>query len=366
MAPLFFVPALLLVVAFSLRARSLPSPLGDFLEQYAGFSNGDLQDLAEGRPVATVVETQAGDEIALAGAIRIAVSSDFFLRQFSDIARFKRSKAVTEIAKFGDPPALADLAGLHLSRNTLRALRQCRVGNCNVKLSEEEIGRIRDGISWNGSDAAKTASGRFRKMLLQRVLSYEKSGNAGLADYADRNPPESLAEISGELLGESSYLGKFAPQLDECLRSFPRCAPGIGGFLYWSKEKYHSGLRPVISVTQVLIDRVKVGGSDWTWAASKQLYADHYSDGSLGMTLMVEAPPENGRPSFYLVYLNRTQSDSLQGFFAFLIRGFIRDRARSELSDELERMRTRIQTLWNADHSPVAPTASPVTRNEEQ
>lgn len=363
MAALVLLPALLVAAGFSLRAQPLPSPLGDFLKQYAGFGNGDLQHLAEGQPVATVMETKEGDEIALAGAIRIAVSSDFFLQQFKDITRFKRSKAVTEIGKFGDPPALADLAGLHLTENTLTALRQCRVGNCNVKLSAKEIERISKDTAWNEPNAARTATRGFREMLLQRVLSYEKSGNAGLADYADKTPPESLADVSTGLLGESPYLEKYAPQLEECLLFFPRCAPGIGGFVYWSKETYHSGLRPVISVTQVLIDRVKVGGSDWTWAASKQLYADHYSNGSLGMTLMVDAAPENGRPSFYLVYLNRTRSDSLRGFFAFFIRGFIRGRARGELSQELERIRTRIQTLWNDDHPSADQPPNPATRN---
>ena len=197
-------------------------------------------------------------------------------------------------------------------------------------------------------------------MVHQAVVGGLK-GNSGLADYNDKKPPISLAHESSQLLGESAYLGQFAPQLANCLRLFPTCDSGIESFLYWSKENYGHGLKPVVSMTHVLIDRRSEHGEEWIWEASKQLYADHYSDGSLGVTLMVNAPPENGKPSFYLVYLNRTRSDSLKGFFAFLIRGIIRGKARGELSDQLEGIRTRMERQWTNTSS----TAGQLTHTEE-
>jgi hypothetical protein len=343
----------------------VPASLGDFLKQYAGFSNGNLEDLAEGQPVAKTMETAAGDEVALAGAIRIAVPTDFFLKEFTDIVRFKQGQSVPEVAKFSTPPTLANLAGLHLDKKSLADLQGCQVGNCNLKLSAKDIERFQKDISWSDPKPYILANRLLRQVLLQRVQDYLQSGNAGLADYADKNPPESLSLASGKLLKESTYLSKFAPQLADCLNSFPKCDPKIESFLYWSKEEYGNGLKPVISVTQVLIDRVKMGDSDWIWEASKQIYADHYSDGSLGVTLMVAAPPENGKPSFYLIYLNRTRSDSLKGFFAFFIRGIIRGEARGKLSDQLVRMQTRMQKRWAAA-SPAGQPSGQVTHSEER
>jgi hypothetical protein len=358
---------LLLAFAPSLGAQTVPVPLQTFLKEHAQFDESDLRALAEGRPVAEVSETKVGDEVAVVGAIRIAVPREFFLRQFTNIVQFKREQSVTEVGKFGKPPALEDLNGLQLHAQSVQSLRECRAGRCALKLPSKDIQRFQKDISWSTTNADESANQLFREVLLRRVHAYLESGNAGLADYNDKKSPISLAHGSAQLLGESAYLRQFAPHLAECLELFPKCDSGIETFFYWSKENYGHGLKPVVSVTHVLIDRRPQNEEKWFWEASKQLYADHYSDGSLGVTLLVEAPSENGRPSFYLVYLNRTRSDSLKGFFAFFVRGIVRSKARGELSDQLVRIRTRMESQWSAESAAAARTAgSRLTQNEDQ
>jgi hypothetical protein len=362
------VPSLILLVTFaaSLHAQTaVPASLRDFLEQHAGFEKSDIRDLAEGRPVAKVAETKSGDEVAVAGAVRVGVPRDFFLRQFIDIVGFKRQQSIHAVGKFEKPPTLGDLDGLQLHPKSMDALRDCRAGHCQLKLSAKDILRFQQEIAWSQPGAAESANGLFRGILLQRLLSYLESGNRGLADYNDKKSPVSLARESSRLVSESAYLQEFAPRLADCLKLFPDCDSGIETFHYWSKENYGHGLKSVVSMTQVLIDRQKVGDSEWIWEASKQLYADHYSDSSLGVMLMVEASPENGNPSFYLIYLNRTHFDSLRGFWAFVIRGIIRGKARGELSDQLELIRTRMQNVWMADATPAEKRSGRSAGNEE-
>ena len=358
--------ALLVVFAPFLRAQSVPAPLQDFLKKQANFEDSDLRALAEGRPAARVGETKVGDEVAVVGAIRIAVPREFFLRQFTNIVQFKRQQSVTEVGKFGRPPTLDDLTGLQLHAQSIDALRECQAGNCALKLPGKDIQRFQKDISWSAAGADESANRLFREVLLQRVHAYLESGNAGLSDYNDKKSPISLARGSAQLLGESGYLHQFAPHLAECLQLFPKCDSGIESFLYWSKENYGHGLKPVVSMTHVLIDRQPASGDKWIWEASKQLYADHYSDGSLGVTLLVDARAENRKPSFYLVYLNRTRSDSLKGFFAFFVRGIIRSKARGELSDQLVRIRTRMESRWSAEAATAGrTTGSQLTHIEE-
>jgi hypothetical protein len=359
--------ALFAAFAPSLRAQSVPAPLQTFLKEYAKFDESDLRALAEGRPAARVIETKVGDEVAVVGAIRIATPREFFLRQFTNIVQFKREQSVTEVGKFGKHPSLEDLAGLQLHAQSVEALRQCQSGRCALKLPSKDIQRFQKDISWSTTKADESANQLFREVLLQRVHAYLDSGNAGLADYNDKKSPISLAHGSAQLLDESAYLRQFAPHLAECLELFPKCDSGIETFFYWSKENYGHGLKPVVSVTHVLIDRQPRSEDKWFWEASKQLYADHYSDGSLGVTLLAEAPSENGRPSFYLVYLNRTRSDSLKGFFAFFVRGIVRSKARGELSDQLLRIRTRMESQWSAESAAAGRTAgSRLTHNRER
>lgn len=341
--------ALLAILAPSVRPQQIPSPLRNFLKTHAEFDEEDLRALAQGRPVAKVGETNAGDEVAVVGAIRIAVPREFFLRQFTDIEKFKRAQSVTEVGKFGETPALDDLSRLQLHHKSIEDLRKCRADKCGLKLPRKDIERFQQDVSWAAPGADQSVNRLFRETLLKRVRAYVESGNSGLAEYNDKKPPISLARVSTQLLRESAYLREFAPQLADCLQLFPACDSGLEGFVYWSQENYGHGLKPVVSMTHVLIHRQPESHEKWVWEASKQLYADHYSDGSLGVTLMVNAPPENGKPSFYLVYLNRTRSDSLKGFFAFLVRRIIRGKARGELSDQLERLRTRMETQWSND-----------------
>lgn len=347
---LWILPVAIIIVAPvpSVHAQTIPAALQRFLEKYAEFDASDLARLAAGQPVAKVSQTKAGDEVAVVGAIRIAVPREFYLERFTQIVQFMRQQGVSEAGKFRNPPALNDLAELHLQEKSLEDLRKCREGKCGMKLPAESIARFRKEISWSSPDAVQSANNLFREILLNRVRAYLASGNAGLAAYNDKKLPNSLARESDRLVLDSAYLRQFAPRLADCLRLFPACDSGIESFFYWSKENYGHGLKPVVSMTHVMIDRPPAVDSQWIWEASKQLYADHYSNGSLGVTLMVDAQAESGKPSFYLVYLNRTRSDTLHGFFSFFIGGIIRGEARNQLSDRLERLRARMESLWTS------------------
>jgi hypothetical protein len=64
---------------------------------------------------------------------------------------------------------------------------------------------------------------------------------------------------------------------------------------------------------------------------SKQLFASHYFEASLGMALFVPVP---GAQYGYVTYLNRSRVDTLRGFLAPIARIVAARRAR----DGLERM----------------------------
>src|ERR1035437_8151582 len=58
--------------------------------------------------------------------------------------------------------------------------------------------------------------------------------------------------------------------------------------------------------------------------ASKQIYASHYFDASLGLTAAIDDPGAAAGPGMYLVHLNRSRIDLLRGFFGGLRRAFLR------------------------------------------
>ena len=103
----------------------------------------------------------------------------------------------------------------------------------------------------------------------------------------------------------------YAPRLRRHLLEYPKSSTDkLTDFVYWSKELVRG--RPVISITHVAT-AAAIDDSPVAYAiGSKQIYAMHYYDASLGLTLLV---PDRTVPSpaTYVVYLNRSRIDLFDG-----------------------------------------------------
>ena len=141
----------------------------------------------------------------------------------------------------------------------------------------------------------------FRSLLIQYVSRYTKEGNAAMIAYADKLPAIRSSNEFLDQLKEFGWLRVDAPPLYDCLESFSGGAcPGIDGFLYWSNAKF--GLKPVFSITHVMIFRTMHEGQPWVFIAFKQIYADHYIESSLAVAVLAQdsADPANPALWFYI------------------------------------------------------------------
>ena len=62
-------------------------------------------------------------------------------------------------------------------------------------------------------------------------------------------------------------------------------------------------------------------------AVSRQVYASKYFDASLGLTLLLQG--DAGERATYVVYINRSRIDALDGWFGAVKRTMVRSRTRS-------------------------------------
>jgi hypothetical protein len=95
--------------------------------------------------------------------------------------------------------------------------------------------------------------------------------------------------------------------------------------------------RPVISITHVAIAAAVDDGPVTYAIGSKQIYAMHYFDASLGLTLLV---PDRtaAAPATYVVYVNRSRIDLFDGFFGGVARKIVAGKARVVVADQLQRL----------------------------
>jgi hypothetical protein len=150
-----------------------------------------------------------------------------------------------------------------------------------------------------------------------------------------------MADEMARMLLAPGPLAAYAPELLRFLEAFPRRRLADSeGFLYWSREVY--GLKPVISATHVTIYTRTVGGTPMSFVVSRGLYASHYFQGSMALTLAIEAPGA-ASPALYLVYVNRSRVDALDGAFGGLKRWIAGRRVRGGMDETLSGLRQRLE-----------------------
>ena len=319
------VLALLAVVATG-RANAQTWDFDD-LRAFSGLRADQWKAVDGGDPQARVLDTQQKREVAVVGVAHVRANTPCFIAQFQDIENFKKNPSVLRIRKFGRPIDPRDLEGFSLETGDLAALQNCRVGDCNVKLPAAVVERLAHDIDWSQPDYARRAKSIFGEELLAYVEAYLDRGNASLIEYRDKSKPVRLADEFRAVLDARPGLSGFVPEFHDYLAKYPsELLPGVSEFFYWSTESF--GLSPVASITHVSIyvqPRRAV-------VASKQIYASHYFDASLGMT----AALDDGGAVMYLVYLNRSRIDFLGGFFGGLRRALARGRLRDGMRKNLE------------------------------
>ena len=279
------------------------------LRTLASLTSDQWSAVNRGEPQARVLDTREKREVAIVGVARLKATTTCFVEKFKDIETFKKNPAVLRIRKFVPPLEPRDLEGFRLEPDDLANLHTCRVGNCKVKLPLGVVERLAREVDWSQPDHDGRAQSIFRDGMQRYLDTYIHHGNAALIEYRDKNKPVRLTDEFRGVLKARPGIAGLVPEFREYLAKYPTgILPEVQEFFYWLTESF--GLKPVASVTHVSI-YFQPGR---TVIASKQIYASHYFDASLGLTVALDDAAEAPVPSMYLVYLNRSRIDLLSGF----------------------------------------------------
>ena len=338
-----FAVAALLITAGSPVSRAAEKGMDlKTLITFLGFSEDESKKVAGGEVVASILpRTGEKREVAIAGVSRIEANTECFLARFRDIETFKKNPAVLRIGKLDLPVDSDGLAQLTLGANDLSSLRDCRPGECGVKLPAGMIEQLRQDVNWSSPEHAAYVQAVFRERLFDYLQKYLSEGNTALIAYQDKSKPVHMAEEFRSLLAAKPSLSELIPAFYEYLADYP-AAPlnGVDDFLYWSIENF--GFKPVTSVTHVIIFRQ----SGFAAIASKQIYASHYFDASLGLTFVLDDPDSPG--TMYLAYLNRSRIDLLGGFLGGIRRMVLRGRLMDGFKKNLQEVARKVGASCDA------------------
>lgn len=311
-----------------------PPQLTQFLQQSIGLDAAQLAAVERGEPVAKVLEARDRRDVALFGIITVPVPRDAYVRAIHEFPTSLRTPNRTQLGIFSNPATASDVAAVTINSRDAAEMKDCKPGDCVVKLPTADMRRIREQMNWSAPDLQAQLSAYARRRLVEYVTDYRTRGDSAMAVYDDRgNLNVRSSEAFAAQLAESPYVYQNVPSLYTYLSTYPRGSlPGASEILYWSEDVLPR-LRPILSVTHLVVYTPPELPAV-TIVAAKQIYANHYFEAALDLTGAVDRGP-----GMYLLVLRRYRFDNLPGGI-LNIRGRAINALRDQLVLDLRRQQT--------------------------
>ena len=327
--------------AATLTAQSPPAAVNPFafFAPAVTVTAKELRTLDQGGSIARVLPSR-DHQVAVFAAVSVNISADRLVAWMRRMPELKKSEHVLSIGLFSTPPRVEDIRELTLDEGDLQSIRDCKPGDCGLKLTAREIATLQALIAGKPGDWQARLQDGFREVVIARAKAYLAGGQRALEPCVDRDPPVEPAGQFSKILRRSDTLLLRMPPLCAYLDNYPSVKlDGVESFLYWSKE--HIAGKSQVNLTHVAIMRPATAGLPEVVVAAKQVFTTHYLTASLGLTVLLRGSDESHH---YLAYLNRSDTDVLGGFFGGLVRLVMERRLKSEAPAILRALRTRLES----------------------
>src|SRR5580704_696692 len=313
-----------------------------FFRDYVGLKEDQIAAIRNGKAVAKVVESRTPDEVFVFGSVYVQSTPEEYLKLASDIDALRKLPSYLAIRKFSDPPQLSDLDGFTLDADDIKQLRNCKPGECDVQLPTEAMDAFKQSVNWSAPDAPNQVNQLAQKMALEAIHRYTQGGNGALGTYMDKHHPAVVGETFASLLSRSKALPVYLPELEHYLLDYPQAqSENIQSEFYW--EKVNFGLKPTLRIVQAIVYRDSRSTGPSYAVAVKQLYASHYFETALDLTVCVH-DQENPDRGFYLITLKGSQQAGLTGLKGGIVRKVAVDKTRSSLERALGAIKQKLES----------------------
>jgi hypothetical protein len=335
--------ALLLITPVT-KAQGADEPYR-FFREFVGLSEDQIAAIRSGKAVAKVVESRTPDEVFVFGSVYVEANPESYLKLASDVEALRKLPGYLAIQRFSDPPQFSDLEGFTLEKQDIDELKNCKVGHCEVQLPTEAMDGFKQSIDWSAPDVADRVNHLGRQMALQALLNYMNGGNTALGVYRDKNHPAAVAETFETLITRLSALPVYLPELNQYLLEYPKAkSDKVQAGFYW--EEVNFGLKPTFRIVQRVVYR-GASPTDPAYAlVEKQLYASHYFEAALDLTVCVR---DAQRPGFYIITVKGSKQAGLTGLKGSIVRKVAVDKARSSLERVLVTIKERLESHHTQD-----------------
>jgi hypothetical protein len=339
------IPAAGVLAAAMTMALPGLSPMDPALEAYfrqnIGLNQDQIAAIQSGQAVAKTLPPRTPAEVFLFGAVHIHAALETYVQLARDIERLRKLPNYLALGVIAEPAQFSSPQGFSFDSDDIRALRNCKPGNCQIQMPASSIEEFHRSIDWSAADVNEQLNRYLQKTALQRLLAYQREGDKALGVYNDKHDPIEVQRQFDYILSYDKALPERLPDFYNYLLAYPRAKPAnVEDSFYWSKVKF--GLKPTLRVVQTVIMR-NPGGHLAYAIAEKQLYASHYFETALDLSYCVRDDDDPKRPGFYVITVLGSEQAGLTGIRGSMLREVAVGRSVSSLREALTAIRDTLE-----------------------
>jgi hypothetical protein len=324
----------LIAAVVSLSFSQANPDLLTYFKEYIGLSDDQIAAIRKGDAVSKNLRSRTPDEIFVFGAVYIKAETGSYLKFSRDFDRLRTLPGYLAVGQFSNPPRVSDLEGFTFDSEDIKALRNCKTGDCEIQMPTSSIEELHRLIDLSAPDAEAQVNRLLQQTVLERLTAYQREGNQALGEYNDKRHPTIVPEQFKYMLSYSKALPRYFPDFDSYLLTYPDGQPpDVENTFYWAKVKF--GLKPTLRVVHVLTLRRETPAGPEIVVAEKQLYSSHYFETALDLAFCIPETADSSGRGFYLIMAMGSEQAGLTGFKGSIVRKVAVDRSASSLQKSL-------------------------------
>jgi hypothetical protein len=149
------IRAALLVAAGVPAFSQSSSDLKTFFRQDIGLTPDQIAAIRSGQPVTKTLPSRTPAEVFLFGAIYIRATPESYLKFAEDFDRLRKVPNYLALGVFSNPPQASDLKNFSFEDDDIKALKNCKPGECLIQMPSTSIEALHRSIDWSADDVNK-------------------------------------------------------------------------------------------------------------------------------------------------------------------------------------------------------------------
>lgn len=333
---------MILMVAAVPPVSAQDPKLMKFFQDSIALTPDQIAAIHSGEPVAKNLPSRTPAEVFLFGAIYIHAAPESYLKFARDFDRLRKLPDYLELGVFSNPPRASDLKDFSFDNDDIKALKNCKPGDCLIQMPASSIEALQRSIDWSAPDLGDQVNRQLQKTALQRLVNYQQQGNPVLGVYNDKRDPTQVPQQFAYMLSYSKALPENLPSFYQYLLDYPRAKPSnVEDAFYWARVKF--GLKPTLRIVQMVTLHGNPSDPVAYAIAQKQLYASHYFETALDLSFCVRGSDDSRQPGFYLIMAMGSEQAGLTGIKGSIVRKTAVGRSVSNLRDALRNIKTTLE-----------------------